>query len=573
MPHRRQGSLARRAAQVLLAFALLPALLLGLALSAWYEHVDQQHAAAMLSDMADGAELALRSYLARHRDAVAVLAADPVLRGQFDTATLQPRLRLLRYMYPGFLTAFAAAPDGRVLTAEPALDASGKPDYWRGVSVGDREYFRQALRGGRAYVSGIFQSRGYEQGMLIAVAAPVYAADGRLQGVIGAVLDPGQLQADLGRLAGPSDTLALIDPAGRIVAASPSLGVRRGQPAPASPLLRGILAMAPDHAGDVGPAWWWTQRGLRETLPDGWQVLTLGPRQFFAHAWLPSLGLLVLLLVPVTLLVRLALPRATRRLMRPVRVLADELARFDPGGGAELPASLRQVPYELRPIVDALEAHAALIQALLAQREDVLAEREHEIEQRTRELRRAVAALNETARTDGLTGLTNYRGWREQAENLWHEAQESGREIAALTCDIDHFKAYNDHYGHPAGDACLRRVAGALRQVLDRHARVLARSGGEEFIALLLPAQRRRVEALAESVRSAVAVMALEHAASPHGQVTLSLGFSVMLATPEARLDVLLRAADLALYRAKRNGRNQVCELSVSALQKLRVEE
>ncbi|EQD37699.1 GGDEF domain-containing protein, partial [mine drainage metagenome] len=179
---------------------------------------------------------------------------------------------------------------------------------------------------------------------------------------------------------------------------------------------------------------------------------------------------------------RLLIRGATRRLLAPVNTLADALARFDPSGSAELPPGLRAAPRELRPIVDALEAHAALIQALLAQREETLAEREHEIEQRTRELRRAVDALAESARTDALTGLTNYRGWRELADTLWAEARQQHGEVAAIACDIDHFKAYNDTYGHGAGDACLRRVATALQASLQRDARVLARSGGEEFI-------------------------------------------------------------------------------------------
>ncbi len=573
MPHRRTGSLARRSAAVLLLFALLPALLLGLALSAWYGRTDARHAAAMLRSMADGSELALRGYLARHRDAVATIAAIPTLRAQFDASTLQPRLRLLRQMHPGMLTTFGAAPDGRMLIAEPARDAAGRADYWRGVNLADRDYFRAALRNRAASVSGISHSHGHGQGMLIGIAAPVFDARGKLLGVVGAVLDADKLQADLDHLAGPRDALALLDPQGRIVAASAALNVRRGAAAHDNRTLRHALALPVGHVADVDPSPWWEQRGLRETLPQGWQVLALGPRQFFAHALLLALGLLALLLLAMALTLRLLIRSTTRRLLTPVHALAKELASFDPSSATELPPGVRDAPYELQPIVDALEAHVALIQELLTQREETLAEREHEIEQRTRELRRAVAALGESARTDALTGLTNYRGWRELAESLWREAQDGHGEIAAIACDIDHFKAYNDTYGHPAGDECLRRVAAALRETLGSAARVLARSGGEEFMALFLPAPHRHTQELALAARAAVAALAIAHSGSAPGHVTLSLGFSVMLADPDARLDVLLRAADLALYRAKRNGRDQVAELSVSALQKLRNEE
>lgn len=570
MPHTQTGSLARRAAAVLLLFALLPALLLGLALSAWYGHSDARHGEAMLGSMADGAELALRDYLARHRDAIATIAEIPTLRTGFSVTNLAPRLRLLQKMYPGMLTTFAAAPDGAVLIASPEHDAAGRSHYWRGVNVSAREYFRAALRSRDVAVSGLFLSHGYGQGMQVGIAAPVYDPHGTLLGVVGAVLDPDKLRADLGELAGPENTLALLDPQGRVVAASPGLDLTRGAPAQDDSTLRHALALPVDHVADVDPGPWWERRGLRESLPNGWQVIALGPRQFFAHAWLLALGLLGLLLVLVFLALRLTLRGATQRLLAPVNTLADALARFDPSSSAELPPELRAAPRELRPIVDALDAHAALIQALLAQREDALIEREHEIEQRTRELRRAVDALAVSARTDGLTGLTNYRGWRELADALWAEAQQQHGEIAAIACDIDHFKTYNDTYGHGAGDACLRRVADALRASLQRDTRVLARSGGEEFIALILPAQRQHMQELAETTRAAVAALAIPHSGSARGHVTISLGFSIMLAGPDARLDTLLRAADLALYRAKRNGRDQVAELSASALQKLR---
>jgi diguanylate cyclase (GGDEF)-like protein len=573
MPHRRTGSLARRAAAVLLLFALLPALLLGLVLSAWYARVDARHSEAMLGSMADSAALALRGYLAQHRNAVATLAEIPTLRTDFSVATLVPRLRLLQKMYPGMLTTFGAAPDGTVLVAAPEHDAAGRGHYWQGVNLADREYFRAALRNRAATVSGLFRSHGYRQGMQVGIAAPVYDAQGKLLGVVGAVLDPDKLQADLGELAGTDRVLTLLDPQGRVVAASPRLDLARGVPAHDDPTLRHTLALPVDHVADVDPDPLWERLGLREALPNGWQVVALGPRRFFAHAWLLALGLLGLLLVLVAISLRLLIRGATRRLLAPVNTLADALVQFDPSSSAELPPGLRAAPHELRPIVDALDAHTALIRALLAQREETLAEREHEIEQRTRELRRAVSALGERARTDALTGLTNYRGWRELADALWLEAQNGRNEIAAIACDIDHFKAYNDTYGHGAGDDCLRRVAAALQSSLRRDARVLARSGGEEFIALILPAQRRQVQELAEAARAAVVALAITHGGSPRGQVTLSLGFSIMLAGPEARLDTLLRAADLALYRAKRNGRDQVAELSVSALQKLRNEE
>ena len=182
MPHTQPGSLARRAAAVLLLFALLPALLLGLALSAWYGHSDARHGEAMLGSMADGAELALRSYLARHRDAIATIAEIPTLRTGFSVTNLAPRLRLLQKMYPGMLTTFAAAPDGAVLLALPERDAAGRGHYWQGVNLAERDYFRAALRNRAVAVTGLFRSHDYGQGMQIGIAAPVYDPHGTLLG-------------------------------------------------------------------------------------------------------------------------------------------------------------------------------------------------------------------------------------------------------------------------------------------------------------------------------------------------------------------------------------------------------
>ncbi len=124
--------------------------------------------------------------------------------------------------------------------------------------------------------------------------------------------------------------------------------------------------------------------------------------------------------------------------------------------------------------------------------------------------------------------------------------------------DIDHFKAYNDHYGHQRGDDCLRQVAHALRSRLRRPSDFLVRYGGEEFLAVLVETQASAAIALAEAMRRAVVERALPHAASPVAPVvTISMGVA------SARADLyrfgsLLGTADQALYSAKRNGRNRV---------------
>ena len=108
----------------------------------------------------------------------------------------------------------------------------------------------------------------------------------------------------------------------------------------------------------------------------------------------------------------------------------------------------------------------------------VLEEREHEITERTASLRAVVSELDRLSRTDAMTGCLNYRGFTEAGERLWQEARASGAPLSVLALDIDHFKRYNDLYGHAEGDSALRRFAGAVRSALLHADDVLARPGG-----------------------------------------------------------------------------------------------
>jgi diguanylate cyclase (GGDEF)-like protein len=125
--------------------------------------------------------------------------------------------------------------------------------------------------------------------------------------------------------------------------------------------------------------------------------------------------------------------------------------------------------------------------------------------------------------------------------------------------DIDHFKEYNDHYGHLQGDECLRHVAQTLRGVLRRPADTLARYGGEEFAALLPRTDRNGAAAVANAFHAAIDRLHIEHGACPIGDhVTLSLGVATFIPEPHAAPEELLRAADNALYDAKHQGRDRI---------------
>jgi diguanylate cyclase (GGDEF)-like protein len=176
---------------------------------------------------------------------------------------------------------------------------------------------------------------------------------------------------------------------------------------------------------------------------------------------------------------------------------------------------------------------------------------------RTHELEDSNAKLAELSSTDGLTGINNRRGFDAALESEWRRAARNGYPLALAMLDVDHFKAYNDHYGHQAGDRCLRHVADLIAAYGRRTSDLVARYGGEEF-ALLAPAtDAEQAMEIAQGICEELARLALPHAKSPHGVVTISIGVATSMPDESVNWSTLIEAADKALYRAKQTGRNR----------------
>ena len=168
-------------------------------------------------------------------------------------------------------------------------------------------------------------------------------------------------------------------------------------------------------------------------------------------------------------------------------------------------------------------------------------------------------ALRQLATTDGLTGLPNRRMFESALDQEWRRARRGGKPLALLMVDVDHFKNYNDSYGHPAGDACLRIVAQTLRICARRPSDVVARYGGEEFVILLPDTDLRGGIQLGERLCAALREMDIRHETSPVSTVvTASVGVAAATPSADAEADDLVKAADEALYQAKAGGRNRV---------------
>ena len=183
----------------------------------------------------------------------------------------------------------------------------------------------------------------------------------------------------------------------------------------------------------------------------------------------------------------------------------------------------------------------------------------------TRQVAANVSELERLSHVDSLTGLANRHHFDLCVEKEWRRALRSRAPLALLMIDVDHFKAYNDRYGHVAGDACLRAVAATIGGVVQRSTDLAARYGGEEFAVLLPGTPRASAVALAEGLLAALAEKNLPHDASPLGRIGASIGVTVCGAAEDCGPEGMIHAADEALYAAKRAGRNRVMVADSSA--------
>jgi len=174
-------------------------------------------------------------------------------------------------------------------------------------------------------------------------------------------------------------------------------------------------------------------------------------------------------------------------------------------------------------------------------------------------LRIANKQLQHQANTDVLTGLFNRRYFNEFLEYEYHRCAREKQPLSILMCDIDNFKSYNDQYGHLEGDNCLQQVAKVFNGVFHRSVDIVARYGGEEFVVILSNTNTTEAQKLAEKLRKTVESLQIEHEGNGKNQiVTISIGGNSVIPVADKRGDVITQDADIALYQAKENGRNQV---------------
>ncbi len=208
--------------------------------------------------------------------------------------------------------------------------------------------------------------------------------------------------------------------------------------------------------------------------------------------------------------------------------------------GLALPLTLRSCVYLLATLIGG--AIAAL-----------------QIETRSRSSFLESHLISELAQRDALTGTKNRRVFNEHLVRIWQQAVADRRSLSILLIDVDHFKAYNDRYGHLAGDEALRSVARSVQAFVQRPLDILARYGGEEFSAILYDMPGGEAKEIAERMRRAVMDLGIEHRGSRTAEmVTISIGVAAIEPSDDRECQGALQLADQALYEAKVRGRNTV---------------
>ncbi len=441
--------------------------------------------------------------------------------------------RELQDQSPWLTSLVAFDPQGVALCAGTELPA--------GTSFADRRYFQEALAKGDFAVSDYIVGR-ITGKPIIVVAYPVIR-DGTAEGVLAAGIDLASMNRIAEEAGSAEDAeILLLDSGLTVLAAYPqgNAWVGRnltGQTGFAAAIIQdgpGAMASAPldgrerlvarARLGDTGAT-------LAVMLPLDQVVRNAGIRAWREFATIAMGGMI--LFAAIWLGGEMLVVRPIRSLTRGAEFLgAGEFAVNIPTEG---------LPPELRRLAEAF---------------NVMAERLNDREARLREANQALANL---AAKDPLTGLANRRAFDERMASEWSRARRERKPLALLLVDVDHFKSFNDAYGHLEGDNCLRHVAAVLEACARRGGDFAARIGGEEFALILPGASRSAAATVAEHLRGAIAGLGVKHEKVPEGRVTISAGVAATTTASADSPDFLINQADAALYEAKWAGRNKVC--------------
>lgn len=417
-----------------------------------------------------------------------------------------------------------------------------------GLDLSDRDYFKRARDDHEFVVSDYIFSRAANLPTIMA-AYPVSAIDGGQEAVIIAAVDlqwMSQLISNRSMRAGMS--VLLVDGKGIILAAPEDSASLIGRPLKDTSLLEAVTLREINLDREYGSISFESADGekkavsfARVTGTRARMIVSINQSLMLADINRDIRTAYIQLAVVGFITLLGAWFAGERLIMRPVRMMTDMTKRF---GRGELSArtSSATLPAEFIPLARAFDAMAS------------------QLSEREREMAAANDRLTVIASLDLVSGLANRRGFQSRLEFEWMKALQSGERLSVLMIDVDHFKLFNDTYGHPEGDACLKRVSEVLAAIANSCNGFAARYGGEEFCLLLPDSDGSRAMQIGEAVRAAVENLAIPHLTSPTRAVTVSVGVATVAPGDTEPQDDLIEAADAALYAAKRRGRNAVVE-------------
>jgi diguanylate cyclase (GGDEF)-like protein len=413
-----------------------------------------------------------------------------------------------------------------------------------GIDINDRPYFQEALTQRRFVLSDYVIAKGIDGPSVMAALPTTAQGDDGAEVVMVTSVALTWLEDIINRSPDTAGiTIQLVDSKGAILAARPAADESAIERA----VIDRAIAATSDEISDTVKLEGFAQErvfaSIRVPETNARLIASIDKRQLLgsidrdiraAYIQLGLVGLLVLLG---------AWFMSERLIIRPIRFLTGVATRFSAGDFSARSARM-SLPQEFVPLAQAFNAMAK-----------TLAEREREL----LDLNSQLAVL---ASVDTLSGLANRRAFDSRLDFEWMKATHDNATLALAMIDVDHFKLYNDSYGHLEGDACLTKVGEVLAAVAAEVKGFGARYGGEEFALMLPAADAKRMTEVADLVRSRIEALALAHKASPIGQVTVSIGVAATVPTNGQSANDLIEAADAGLYMAKRRGRNTVVEHS-----------
>ena len=573
----RRGKLRNSLVVGLTLVATIPLLSLGVILAERNAHARIDRIAARAEEAAAISAFSVDQFIDKHVSGMTSAASAISTSGDSDESRMPAWLRQYHRVYGDFLTMLYADRNGDIKAATSVMSGflTTVPDL-KGYNIQDREYFIRAIADERTFVSSVFEGRDLGNDPIVAISAPIRDETGQTSGIIEGSLDLGAFaRLDSDRVGLEGAELVLVDQQNRVIYASPSTGF--------GPLVNvgseALVQNAPEGGGN--DAYSWQTRSARGDMrfvgaaaqsQVGWTVYLRVPLNGvysqMTRDYVFSM-LFALIACIVALLLGLAIVRKTTESLEDMNIAIDRFSLDRDDVEIRTPANtfdefrpifrhMRRRARQLRKTYQRLQNSIAAGQKLQADLNQAISTKEAEIHDRTRDLEEANRRLHTQSRVDTLTGIANRRKFQSFAKRIWRLVDRDQIDAAVIMIDIDYFKRYNDSLGHQAGDECLKLVAEALSGCASRPLDLVARYGGEEFIAVLGNTAMEQALIVAERMRRSVEDTAMEHPASRHGVVTISVGVASVRTTPDPTAEHAIQRADSALYMAKEAGRNCV---------------